>query len=376
MRLRRSHALYATGMSAQFVFFILLAWRLWALQAFKSSSLSEKTRKVVAPVPKAYHPGNEACTDRLAMRLNSYCPSSLEPRYHGNNSVYITEHYGRLGNRINALVHLIDEATMLGCDIEITDILEGWHPIHELFINIASNKTTNLPCSGRRGEELYNRNFSLLDSEGVTTSVRQILSYYFLTNSTHALGEACSEMRYAAVHIRSGDISAGVYSSDGHFEPQGIIHSGYGPYPTSFFVTAVSTLISKYSKVVVICETESNPSCLFFSKLRTLMASIDYFSGRPLLEDARVLLCASEVVVSRSTLKNLLLVSERLIKLHEFKRAGPAVCGRTRWPIAYYYFKDEKDCKMFERDTAVWKNTDYQRNLIDMPYHILVRTCT
>ena len=113
------------------------------------------------------------------------------------------------------------------------------------------------------------------------------------------------EQRFAVMHIRAGDTTDGAYDlRTGLFVQGGPVNPNYPPYPTAFYVRALKEV--KDFSVIILCETLSNPSCDFFAKLESLVDNVRVRVGGDVVEDVHLLLCASEVVTSIGSFKNLL----------------------------------------------------------------------
>ena len=149
-----------------------------------------------------------------------------------------------------------------------------------------------------------------------------VLRKYFGINKTHVLGRICPEKEYNAIHVRSGDISAGKYNETTGQFVSAEVHPDYGLFPTSYFMnTVLSMRKSGNSRVLVICEDLSNPTCDMFKTITITDKNIEVQTGRTLKEDLQDLLCATEVAMSFGTFRILFKLSERIRTVHEFSKS-------------------------------------------------------
>lgn len=279
--------------------------------------------------------------------------------------------YGRSGNMMNIVINLLKYALQNNCNVTLPEtIISGWTaPIHKFQNTVTSSSPKGL-CSYQDASSMFNRTELVLHAERLSNHVKSVLRTYLAVNLTHALGKRCPTQRFAVMHIRAGDTTDGAYDlRTGLFVQGGPVNPNYPPYPTAFYVRALKEV--KDFSVIILCETLSNPSCDFFAKLESLVDNVRVRVGGDVVEDVHLLLCASEVVTSIGSFKNLLVTSVRLQGKHDFDSRASCVhqTGTT-----YYYIDNPHLRDVYNVNVVTnWSNTPLQRSLVDRIYAI--QTC-
>ncbi len=288
--------------------------------------------------------------------------------------------YGRLGNRLSASSHMIAWAEQECCDVHLpNNILDGWKPPALSFENtncVDRNSALAARCGSIRSSEKW---FRL--KQTISPCVHHILKQYFAITATHALGRACPDEPFAALHIRSGDVAAGSYNaSSGVFQPRKV-NRKHWLYPTSFYAAVLKNLSMR---AVVFCENLANPSCDFFQKLSDVDPNIRVRVGEPLIEDLHLMLCATEVAASHGTFKGVFTLSEALQELHLFlnnldNTPDKMNCAQAIKPLSsdsfkkastYYWIKDTSQSVSYRQGVVPWKNSGFQRYVVNKRYDI------
>jgi len=207
-----------------------------------------------------------------------------------------------------------------------------------------------------------------------------VLSKYFLTNETHAYGIPCLAKPKLSFHIRGGDIVRGDFTSSGSYEPK-FVHPKYGPVPTSFYATLFGTLFKLDNElytvkdpVVIFSEDLRNPSIIFFLKLRNIGYNITFRIGKPLLSDLHLLSCSENVAISYGSFWRAFSLREKPV-LHIFKKECEGKSDYI-YPLSakFYTMSSAAERAKFTKQMKIWKNTGYQRHLVDKYYK--VRGCS
>lgn len=286
---------------------------------------------------------------------------------------------GRLGNRIKTLTSMINLAEHGCCNIEINSfpILKGWSPRATVFKNLNDTCSTaceksscSWSCPHFNGQRWYyfDREYGTDDNCAV-----EILRHYFEINETHAFGRACPTTSHVAIHIRSGDAAAGHYSAIRGSYVSNKVHGGYFLAPTAYYLAALRNVRSRLPgvKAIVFCETMGNPTCGFFAKLQRVLQGIELRVGESFDEDMFLLLCASEAFTSTGTFKEIFMLSGRKPLLHAFSPSVVSSCETKEQNSFLYFLEDEEHREGFTRDIiSGWRNTDYQRNIINQDYGV------
>lgn len=319
-----------------------------------------------------------------------------------SNSMGYTFHvmdgfYGRLGNRIAAIRNMVADADLKCCGVCLpSDILDGWQPDARDRICLASagrscsswEHKPRLSCRKKNGYEWYMMNkvqhaylYKRNTGESATPSpcADVLLSEYFQINRTHVLGRKCPSNKFYVLHVRAGDIANGHFDeSAGIWIPEIKGARDYGPFPTSYFDAAVLNILHRLQMkatldriIYVLCETLHNPTCAHFVKVANYIPQLTVQVGDSLVEDMYTMLCATEIVLSFSSLNNALALSTRLEKVHTFTNEPTDTCDLDTF---YYWIKDASERAHYKRELAVWRNSAYQRHLVDKDVHI--ESCT
>ena len=196
-----------------------------------------------------------------------------------------------------------------------------------------------------------------------------LLQSYFKINATHAYGRQCPETRYAALHVRSGDVVAGKFNSTtGSYMPA-IVDKGYGPYPTAYYVAVVNEVRRKgITDIMVFCETDDNPTCKFFEKAARLDPRLIVSIGNDLVDDLYWIACAEEVAISRGTFVHVYSLSPRNQHKHRFSLSESNYC--SSWET-FYWIKNLTRGNLFNNvEMSPWKNSEFQRHLINTDFEM------
>ena len=284
--------------------------------------------------------------------------------------------YGRTGNRIISVEHMILYALAHSCDILLPeDIIGGFLPGCIFFRNTRrtslSPKASCKPRSGRQWYEL-----KIQDSENSMKIAREVISEYLQTNYTHAYGRLCETKPQISFHIRSGDILRGRYNEKGAFVP-GSVHWKYAPVPTSFYAevlndhieqSSVIPALQRTSSITVVTQDIKSPTTEFFLKLQNVGYNITFRIGSSLLGDLHVLTCSSNVAISYGSFWRAFALRNST-HLHIFTKSCRS--KEHAYPgVSFYTFFLRSIGREYIKGTKIWKNTAYQRYLVDKYYKI------
>ena len=300
----------------------------------------------------------------------------------GFTATYKTPHFGRSGNKIIAAQSLIFYAVEHGCDINVpADLLEGWSPactfFHNRNVEDVTSQVTKRNCNiSKNGRDWFF--FSRERRESALQVSLDVLSQYFLTNETHAYGKLCTVQPRLSFHIRGGDIVRGDFISSGSYVPK-FVHPKYGPVPTSFYAAVLASQKEFLGKdfhtvatnqIVIFSEDIRNPSLEFFLKLRIIGYNITLRIGLSLLEDLHLMSCSENVAISYGSFWKAFSLREST-KLHIFTK-GCENESEYFYPSSakYYAILKGTERSKFAKGMKVWKNTAYQRHLVDKFYQI------
>ncbi|OUS41759.1 hypothetical protein BE221DRAFT_38211, partial [Ostreococcus tauri] len=288
--------------------------------------------------------------------------------------------FGRLGNRLSILHNLISSADTDCCGVSIpTNILDGWNPRLEdtKFTNLnetcgAHLEVNQTRCAAKTGKDWF---YSRIKGPP-SACYKPLLRRYFQINSTHALGKKCPEHPHVVLHVRSGDITRGSFNTTSGTWTPGPVHPLYFPYPTAYYLAALNSMRKRSVSATtyyVLCEDSSNPSCDYFLNA-AIFAQVDLHVriGKPLLEDVNLLLCANEVGVAQGSFKNVIDLSSKEQKVHEFGH-DPRACPRQGTSRIVHYINDTSQRRLYTESSKNWRNTGYQRNLVNR--HYAMQTC-
>jgi len=224
--------------------------------------------------------------------------------------------------------------------------------------------TKNDTCGSRTGREWFR-----LRPQHSPKCHLQLLRRYFNINRTHTLGKPCSSTDHVALHVRSGDVARGGYGQDGKYNPSGV-HQGYGLYPTAYYTSVMREIRTRRDNspvtFFVFCETMGNPSCEFFEKLSALDENVVMRVNQTLIDDLRLMLCASEVAVSHGTFAHVFSLPLQPQIIHTFSSL-PGHNNRSCQKV-WHWMENSELRANFENVTKVWKNTGFQRHEVDAAY--------
>lgn len=121
------------------------------------------------------------------------------------------------------------------------------------------------------------------------------------------------------MHIRTGDITLGSWTSEGSYQPPGV--PNMAPFPTSYYISVIKEVRARRGgavKFFVFCETMTNPTCEYFEKLSATDDHIVLRVGQSLIDDLLLMLCAGETAAARGTFHTVFAVSVGLQVQHSF----------------------------------------------------------
>ena len=336
---------------------------------------------------------------------NAACGNFFQPTQDSLNSsetiIVDNEFYGRLGNRILTYKSILRHALRSGCHVKLRrDVLEGWDPGWDTLLNTLRTEKvyTNYTC-----EYLPHRDWfwyeirNGIDENGmirygtheltradVECATNSVISRYFSTNETHVLGSACpNEVRFAAVHVRGGDTMSWEWRNKRFVSLNA--EPGYGPHPTSYYVTAISHMLQQGSdKVIICCEDLANPTCAILQFLSDMDDRITVRVSQDLLDDLYFLSCANDVAISTGTFYHAFLIraGTRTVRSYRTeasnsKRDDRCSVRDPRVRVVDYFIKDDfKRQEYYEAvQAANWNNTLYQRFLVNERHEIKTTDC-
>ena len=290
--------------------------------------------------------------------------------------------YGRTGNRIISVEHMILYAVAHSCDILLPEvIIEDFLPGCIFFKNTqrtSLSKKSNASCKARSGREWFFEmripQYKIYNDNSMKIA-KEVISEYLQTNYTHAYGRLCETKPQISFHIRSDDILNGGYNKKGDFVP-GPVHWKYAPVPTSFYAEVLKDHIDQFSfnsalqrtsSVTVVTQDRKNPTTEYFLKLQNLGYNITFRIGSNLLGDLHVLTCSFNVAISHGTFWSAFAL-RKSTRLHIFTKS----CWSREYVypkgVSFYTFFFESVGRKYIKGTKIWKNTAYQRYLVDKYY--------
>ena len=301
---------------------------------------------------------------------------------------------GRSGNLILSLIHLVHYAETHCCNLLFPpEVLPGFpsmafRNLADCAVHANSTLPPNVSCKKLRIDDVLR--FEGTCPKCATFLLRELLQ----VNSTHSLGQRCVETEHAALHVRAGDVVAGDFHvSSGAYTPSVKVHNMYWLYPTSYYVSVYRNIRKESSSrnIFVFCETLDNPTCGFFGKLADIDEQLHVRTGHPLTDDITLMLCARDVAISRGTFHTLFTLSLHMKSKHGFvidrgegSHLSLSEIGNPENIPAFqaqhgqqsleseilYYFADENERQLYKSGTVPWKNTAYQRFLVDKRHRI------
>jgi len=353
--------LYATPMRARVillhVLFITIVVGITTITASSASHgpVHGKATKIVVDA------GEECLQFREAPEAGSFDPECM---------CESVGQYGRLGNRLTSALHLIGEAEKLFCGVDLPhDFLDGWNPPHQRWNHV--NKDSFNDTCVRRTEEDWFRHTSSSPKCHL-----QLFRKYFSVNQTHSLGKVCPSTEHVALHVRSGDITAGDWSEHGTFSPVATIHQLYGLFPTAYYMSVIRNVRARRGGAVnfiVFCETITNPTCEFFEKLSYMDNRVSLRVRTPLLDDLVLLLCASETAASNGSFHVSFDFSVVRRVTHSFSHTpiSATKCGVARaegLSTILHWIASTKEANKFTNLTKLWNNTGFQRHEVNAAF--------
>ena len=285
--------------------------------------------------------------------------------------------YGRTGNRIISVEHMILYALAHSCDILLPeDIIGDFLPGCIFFSNTRrASLSRNASCKAKSGREWYE--LKIQYSEISMKIARKVVSEYLQTNVTHAYGRPCEAKPQISFHIRSGDTLRGGYNEKGAFIP-GSVHLKYAPVPTSFYAEVLKDHIEQFSfipalqrtsSITVVTQDMKNPTTEFFLKLQNIGYNITFRIGSSLLGDLHVLTCSSNAAISYGSFWNAFALRNST-QLHIFTKYCRHKEHVYSQGASFYTFLSRSTGREYIKGTKIWKNTAYQRYLVDKYYPI------
>jgi len=294
--------------------------------------------------------------------------------------------FGRLGNRITTVSHMLKYAEDSSCCVDIPlDMISGWNPSHCRWCYVKKN-SSNVSlalntCESQVAKEWY---FNTTTTESppllhppewsLPACQVELLQKYFNINHTHALGKECSSTEHVALHVRSGDVTdGGSWLEDGNYVPEPV-HAMYGLFPTAYYMSVIREVRSRRGDAVkffVFCETLTNPTCEFFKTLSLMDGKMFMRVNQTLIDDMRLMLCASETAASRGTFHRVFGLSAVGQVQHSFSYTPvPAVsCGSASvegFSKVWHWMTSANEASKFQNITKHWKNTGFQRHNVNL----------
>ena len=302
--------------------------------------------------------------------------------------------YGRLGNTLIVIEHMIMEAVESNCLILLPSKLPGLHsftPSCNLF-NVSKSHGSRLEAclhaspkhffQASRTSSGTSRN-ALRVSHGAV--IDRIFEQYLSSNATHVYGLACPDEDIFSIHIRSGDVTRGTYDVlSGQYLP-GTVHKGYAPYPTRFYSHAIrSALYDTNTRVIIFCQDLSSPGCGAFETLRDSFPRVEMRVGKSLLDDLRLLACSNSVAISAGTFFKAITIGRKK-HIHTYDQTSSLSRNCTNeWfrsikradeNLTKYFISDDALAAVYLNGTKIWKNNDYQRYLVNKGYMMSTSAC-
>jgi len=299
--------------------------------------------------------------------------------------------YGRLGNNIIAFRKVLREAITTGCHVYLQGpVTKDWDPGWNFLQNklTAHANSRKSACRNLSNMEWYFfdefisqlsiAGSHVVDDEFVSCAVDLTVSRYFSVNKTHAFGTACPDENYTALHVRGGDTINGNFNTTTGEYYSVAAHALYGPYPTAYFASVLRQ-VGTSQNIIVCCEDLHNPTCVFFQKMSITMNNIEVRVAQPLLDDLIILNCAVRIAVSFGTFKEAFMIWRRGKQFHEFSTAivRNTTCPDRDTDVTYHFIDNADDQSTYNSEirSTNWKNTAYQRNLVDKSYEIGTHVC-
>jgi hypothetical protein len=300
-----------------------------------------------------------------------------------------SEPFGRLGNVFLVFIFAVLEAWQNSCHLELPDVLEalpGWRSNCKIIYNARASSFLSRFSSGRNscgvrsfadfGKEY--RTSNLLDVHAMEFSF-DILGLYTETNETHAYGKVCDTPHKLALHLRSGDIVKGYFSSDGTYIQQTTHSLSSGvtsrtPYTTAFYLKVIERLLepNPWLSVRIYTEDTFSPSYVMLHPLKA-MSNTDIFVGRPLFQDVQDMTCSSDLASSRGSFLYAVTLRYKFQRLH-FQSDSIKSPYRCHMPNrqGYYLANDTAYIGMLK---SGWENSVRQRDIINRDFSVKLSQC-
>lgn len=234
---------------------------------------------------------------------------------------YISENH-RSGNRYMVFANLFSYALKSGCAVKV-------HPRY--FDWVKYNCSCFMPL-GRNGNQVERLGNCSLESVDPSTNNRnsgnrflQIIgseayqsidafslpfNMLFGNNRTHALGKRCTPLPgHLAIKVRAGDQTG-----------EGVnVHQLYGQPPIDFYRKVLN--YQRWSSVIVICETMSNPVCPVLKELSRISSlNMVFYSDIAMHRVVYEMTCAANIADSVGTMGKLWSTSPHLRQVFTFSR--------------------------------------------------------
>jgi hypothetical protein len=195
------------------------------------------------------------------------------------------------------------------------------------------------------------------------------MNRYFKIDQKQVLGKACSSTEHVALHLRAGDIVGGEWGEDETYKPSKV--SGeYRLFPTAFYISVMREVRARRGNSVpflIFCETMGNPTCEYFEKLSMSDGNVVMLVDQPLIDDLRLMLCASEVAESNGSFRGVFGLSPKAQVRHTFSYTQMHSDDKECAKVVHWISSAEQAVK-FRNVTRVWKNTGFQRHEINAAY--------
>jgi len=239
--------------------------------------------------------------------------------------IILDKWYGRLGNNICQLFHIIDIALFYNHNVcfNVEHKFFDLKIIEEYFNQYKNDIILKCPQGfffNRKFTEIYNDKEKYIKNSIIK---KDLLKKSFLVKDINKLDE-----NDIVVHIRSGDI----FNKNPHYN--------YVPPPLSYYVKELNK--KEYNKIIIVCEDKINP---VVDKLLELYKNSVY-TQNTLEEDIKIVLGATNILSSVGTFVKSLIILSNNIKYHYGHD-----CNNPELKDYYLFMKP-------------WKNTPEQRDYI------------
>ncbi len=299
-----------------------------------------------------------------------------------SRTVSMTDFFARLGNRISAVSKMVAVAESRGCDVALPmNLLDGWQGSRREWIwlgpEVRKRSDSYEFCPQRAGFEWYTTG-----PLSAPVCHLKLLQAYFGINLTHVFDRRCLTQNHVALHVRSGDITAGSFDKNtGTYQsaPAGKGWSEHSLFPTSYYTSVVRNTRARRGNnttFYVFCEDLGNPTCGFFQTLSSIDEKIVMRVGKELIDDLHLMLCASEIAESRGTFRLVFRMSHTVQVIHTFVDK-PTECivekpqhSSREIKSFKYWLKLDGERTRYSNFMRKWSNSGPQRLKVNAHYEI------